>query len=235
MRRFGPFLAWTWRGALLVAVVSLLLSAFMRSRAGFSNPAESDWRLLASVGDRATGVALASALLSVGSRWRNLVTRGQQLHGWSGLILIAIVAGIGGIHWSVEEPSAPLLIVFTLLTASMGLWAAGEALTRFVEGRNVANGWASGVAFAALMATILVVGAVNWRVWGTPAGIGADAIAIEGGPQGAFLGLLAVGLISTAGLGLRKTAARFVCALAMLATALLIGIALSVQWTMPFS
>jgi hypothetical protein len=230
--RFGRLFEWSWRAGALTGAAALLLSALSRSLIQGTDPSLSDWPLLASVGNRAVAVALVAALLGAGTRWRNLLRPGQRPTGWAALVLIAIAAGISVISWPLEEPSAPILIACTLLAAGLGLWAAGEALNGLSDDLE-GNHWASGIASAGLAAVILVVGAVNWRVWGTPAGVAADAFA--GSPQGAFLGLLAVWMISAAELTLRRRAARLIFALGVLAAALLLGIALSVQWTIPFS
>jgi hypothetical protein len=147
-------------------------------------------------------------------------------------VLVAIAAGISVISWPLEKPQAPILVACTLFAAGLGLWAAGEALnnrTKYLERTRLAGGLAS----AGLAGVILVVGAVNWRVWGTPAGVATEVVG--GSPQGAFLALLAVWMISVADLLLLRRAKQLVYLLGVLAAALLCGIALSVQWTIPFS
>jgi hypothetical protein len=229
---FGRLFEWMWRAGALFGVAALLLSALSRSLIPRTDPSSSGWPLLASVGNRAVAVALLAALLSAGTHWRNLFRPGQPPTGWVGLVLIAVAAGISVISWPLEEPSAPILVACTLLAAGLALWAAGEAFNNRTEDLE-GNRLAAGLASAGLAGVILVVGAVNWRIWGTPAGVAADAIG--GSPQGAFLGLLAVWMISVADLALIRRAKRFVCVLGMLAAALLCGIALSVQWAIPFS
>ncbi len=226
----GNLLSWVWRAGTLIGVVALLMGVMLRGAGVGTRPSSTGWSLLSSVGDRAAVVALVAGLLTAGTRWRRLLRPGQQQTGWVGLLLVAIVAGISAFSWPDEDPSAPFLLLCTLVAAGLGLWAAGQELDALTEDQE-AYRWAPTVAFAGLTATVVVVGGVNWRVWGTPGGLAGDG----SGSYSGFLGLLAVWLIGVAGLVLQRRAVRFVSALGLLAAALLVGIALNVQWTLPFS
>jgi hypothetical protein len=212
-QRTAELAEWGWRGGLSIGVGALLLSVIFRGA--------SSWPPLASAGDRAAVVALVGGLLCAGvALWRRARSTGRPL-GWAGMVPIAIVAGISAYAWPLEDGSAPWLLACTLVAAGVGLWGAGEALNGLTVDRR-ADRWPSLVAMAGLTATVVIVGGVNWRVWGTP------------GAHSEFLGLLAVWTMGAAGLVLRARAARFVSALGVVAGAALVGIALSVQWTMPF-
>jgi hypothetical protein len=236
----GNLLDWAWRVGVLVGVGALFLSVILRGLDIGSRSSSPGWSVLASVGDRAAVVALVAGILSVGSRWHSLLHRRQQPTGWVGLLLIAIVAAIGAFSWTVDSPStllhsgtlsqsAPFLLLCTLVAAGLALWAAGQELDAAATDED-AYRWALAVAFAGLTVTIVVVGDVNWRVWGTPGGLAVDTSSSQAG----FAGLLAVWLISAAGLVLQRRAKRFVSVLGLLAAALMVGIALNVQWTLPF-
>jgi hypothetical protein len=82
-----------------------------------------------------------------------------------------------------------------------------------------------------LTVNVVLVGVVNWRVWGTPSGAGVAGTSFVNG----FLSLSAVWLISAARQVWKHTSVRLTSGLDVLATALLVGIALNIQWAWPFS
>jgi hypothetical protein len=213
-------LVWSWRACALVGVGGLFFSVVFRGVDGAA---------LDSVAGRAAVVALVASLLSAARGLREPAHQGQPTTGWAGLILQAAVAGISAGRWSPEEPSAPLLVTCTLATAGLGLWAAGRRLDALALGQDV-DRWAAGIAFAALALTVVVVAVVNWRVWGTPSG----AAVVSPGLRDEFLNLLAVWLFSAASLVLGERWGRLADVLKLLAAALLVRTALTVQWTMPF-
>jgi hypothetical protein len=206
----------------LVGFGALLLSVVLRSVNKDTG--------ISTVGDRAAVVALAAGLSSTGSRWRYLFRPGQHPSGWAGVIPIAVVAGISVFRWSPQLPSAPALLLCTLVVAGLGLWAAGQKLDRIVDDPAVFQ-LAPLIAYGALWVTIGAIGAVNWRLWGTPGGLSVDLL----GPNAGFLGLAAVWLIGMASLALGQRAPRYATALGFLAAALLVGIGLNVQWALPFN
>jgi hypothetical protein len=198
-------LVWSWRACALIGVGGLLLSVVFRGVDGAT---------LGSVAGRAAVVALVAGLLSVALGLSEPAHLGQSTTGWAGLILLAAVTGISTGRWSAEESSAPLLLTCTLATAGLGLWAAGRRLDALI---------------AALALTVVVVAGVNWRVWGTPSG----AAVASPGSQDEFLNLLAVWLFSATSLVLGGRWVRLADVLELLAAALLVRTALTVQWTMP--
>jgi hypothetical protein len=212
-------LVWSWRACALIGVGGLLLSVVFRGVDGAT---------LGSVAGRAAVVALVAGLLSVALGLSEPAHLGQSTTGWAGLILLAAVTGISTGRWSAEESSAPLLLTCTLATAGLGLWAAGRRLDALILGQDV-DRWAAGIAFAALALTVVVVAGVNWRVWGTPSG----AAVASPGSQDEFLNLLAVWLFSATSLVLGGRWVRLADVLELLAAALLVRTALTVQWTMP--
>ena len=223
----GTLLGRVWRSGAFVAVAALLLSVILRGVAAADRAGEIGWSPLASVGDRAAVVALLAALLAVASEWPDLVRLRERPGRWAGWLPIAVVAAIGALDWPATSSPAPLLSLFTLGAAGLGLWAVGQALDALTP-RERTESWAPVVAFGAVTLNVLVVGAVNWRVWGAPgptAGVSSDG----------FLVLLAIWLVGAAGLLLRRHAVRLTAGLDLLAVALLLGLALSVRWTLPFS
>jgi hypothetical protein len=216
-----------WRGGAFVAAAALLLSVILRGVAAADRVGEIGWSPLASVGDRAAIVALLAALLTVASGWPDLVRPRERPGRWAGWLPIAIVAAVGALDWPATRSPAPLLSLFTLGAAALGLWAVGQALDALTS-HGRAQTWAPVVAFGAVTLNLLVVGAVNWRAWGAPgptAGVSSDS----------FLVLLAIWLVGAAGLLLRRHALRLTAGLDLLAAVLLLGLALSVHWTLPFS
>jgi hypothetical protein len=111
----------------------------------------------------------------------------------------------------------------TLVAAGLLLWSAGRGFDVLL-GDGDSNLPAAAVAFAGLTVSVIIVGGANWQVWGSPAGTVA-----------ASLGLWAVWLVSAARLVLREKSVRLVSVLDFVAAALLVVIALSVQWVLPFS
>lgn len=213
-------LVWGWHAGAWVGVGSLLLSVIFRVTLGAT---------LDSVAGRAAAVALVAGLLSVTHRLREPGHSGQPTTGWAGLILIAAVAGISAGRWPSEASSAPLFLTCTLATAGLGLWAAGTRLDALTLGQNV-NHWTAGIAFVALAMTLAVVAGINWRVWGTPGG----AAVASPDSQDEFLNLFAAWLFGAASLVLGWRWARLADALELLAAALLVRVALTAQWTLPF-
>lgn len=225
--KLKDLLGWGWRAGALVGVGALLLGLILRGMAAGTRSSSSGWLPFSSVADRAALVALVAGLFTVGPGLRSLVRPGQRPRGWAGMVPLAIVAGISALGWPVESSPAPLLLACTLIVAGFGLWAAGQGLDALTKDQE-ANRWATAVVFVGVTVNVVVVAGVNWRVWGTP---GGTAVASPGG----FLSLLAVWLISAAGLILGQNSVRLTRALDLLVAALLLGLALSVRWTLPFS
>jgi hypothetical protein len=221
MRRFARPLAWVRRGGLPVGVGALLLSVLFRVVAG--SP-------LSSAGDRAAVVALVAGSLWLAPWLCHLLRAGQRAVGWVGLIPLIILTGISAGRWPARDDSAPVLLIVTLVAAGIALWAAGQGLNALLANRKT-DRLAAVVAFAGLTMNLVVVGWVNWRVWGTPMG---TAVASQNG-QSAPLNLTALWLVSAAGLVLGQRSVRLTSALDLLLAALLVGLALSVHWALPFS
>jgi hypothetical protein len=215
MGREGVY--WGWRGGALVGVGALLLGIILRGVVAGSGSSSVGWLPLASVANRAALVALMAGLLSVGFDLRRPM-------GWVELVPVAVVAGVSAASRPVETlvTSAPFLLVCTLVAAGLGLWSAGRGLGVLVSDRKD-NLRAATVAFAGLTANVLVVVGVTWRVWGTPGGTGTASV-----------GLLAAWLASAARLVLHRQSVRLTGVLDLLVAALLVVIALSVQWALPF-
>jgi hypothetical protein len=220
---------WSWRAGVLIGCVALLASTIARGIT-VSTRTLSGWLPLTSVGDRAALIALLGCLFYLGSERQNFVHPIQRPSGWAGLIPTAITVGISVLAWPVQNASAPFLLVCTLVSAGLGLWSSGQGLNVLV-GERSDNHWAAAVAFAGLTVNVVLIGVVNWRVWGIPSGAGvAEASFVSG-----FLSLSAVWLISAARQVWKHTSVRLTSGLDVLATALLVGIALSIQWVWPFS
>jgi hypothetical protein len=122
------------------------------------------------------------------------------------------------------------MLIGTLVAAGIALWAAGQGLNALLANRKM-DRLAAAVAFAGLTMNLVVVGWVNWRVWGTPIGM---AVASQNA-QSAPLKLTALWLVSAASLVLGRKSVRLTSALDLLLAALLVGLALSVHWALPFS
>jgi hypothetical protein len=178
------------------------------------------WLPLAGVANRATLVALVAGALSVGHGWRNTAPEGRRPAGWAALIPAAAVAGLGvAVRATMTGTAAPFLLLSVLVAAGLVLWSAGQALDVLLGDRED-NFKAAVVAWAGLTVSVVVVGGVNWRVWGTPLGTVT-----------ATLGLWAAWLVSAARLVFKS--ARLAGMLDWLAAVLLVEIALSFQWTWP--
>jgi hypothetical protein len=115
--------------------------------------------------------------------------------------------------------AAPFLLLCVLVAAGLVVWSAGQALD-VLAGDREDNFKATVVACAGLTVSVVVVGGVNWRIWGTPVGTVT-----------ATLGLWAAWLVSAARLVFKSV--RLAGVLDWLAAVLLVEIALSVQWTWP--
>jgi len=122
------------------------------------------------------------------------------------------------------------LLVCTLVSAGLGLWSSGQGLNVLVK-EKTDNQWAAAAAFAGLTVNVVLVGVVNWRVWGVPSGAGVAETSFVSG----FLSLSAVWLISAARQVWQHSSVRLTSSLELVTTALLVGIALSIQWVWPFS
>jgi hypothetical protein len=227
-RTLRPLADWSWRAGIVLGIAALLAGAILRGTAEATR-ASSGWLPLSSVGDRIALVALLGGLLYLISEWRDFIHSSQQPKGWAGWILIAIVAGISAVSWSAEDTSAPALLVCTLVSAGLGLWSAGQGLNVLAK-IKMDNRWPATAVFVGLAMSIVVIGGVNWRVWGSPGGMGAGGTSLPSG----FLDLVAVWLVSAA----RQVwhgSPRLTSTLDLLAAALLVGISVSVQWVLPFS
>ena len=215
-----------WRIGTLVGIGALVASTSVRS----ATASTSGWLPLADVAGRATAIALVASLFGLSQDWRSLVRSGHRSPTWGVWFLVAVVTGIGILSWPENDTSASLLLGCTIMTAGVGLWSIGHNLDVLVAGQK-ARSWPFLVAFAGLTATIVGVGAVNWWVWGTPAGLAV------GNPstRDAFVAMLAVWLVGAAVLVLRRRADRVSFGLGLAYAAMLVGIALSVQWKLPFN
>lgn len=220
-RRFTRPLMWVHRSSLPLGVSALLLSVVLRVAAGSS---------LSSLDDRGAAVALVAAALNLAPRLRNLTRPGRRPVSWVGLIPLIILAGISAGHWPAADASAPLLLISTLVAAGIVLWAAGQGLNAVVASRKT-DRCAATVALAGLTMNLVIVGWVNWRVWGAPLG---TAVASQNA-HSASLDLAALWLVGAASLILRRKSPRLTAALDLLTAALLVGLALSVRWALPFS
>jgi hypothetical protein len=219
---------WGWRAGAAFGIAALLAGAIMRGIAAATRTS-SGWLPLSGVGDRVALVALLSGLLSLASEWQDFIHLTQRPKGWAGWIVIAVVADTGAFSWPVEHASAPLLLVCTLASAGLGLWSAGQGLNVLVKQRTD-NWWPAAVVFGGLTTSVVVIGGVNWRVWGSPGGADIAGPSLPGG----FLSLAAVWLISAAR-QVWHSSPRLASVLDLLAAAFLVGISLSVQWVLPFS
>lgn len=209
---------WGWRGGAMIGVAALLLGLILR---GVTTSA--GWWPLSSVAGRAALVALIAGLLSVASELRNPVSQEPRPRGGAELMPLVVVAGVSAVGRAAENlTAAPVLVVCTLVAAGLGLWSAGQGLGVLV-GHRKDNRPAAAMAFAGLTASVVVVGGVNWRLWGTPVG------AVT-----ASLGLLASWLVSAARPVLHRKSIRLAGALDLLVALLLVGVGLSVQWALPF-
>jgi hypothetical protein len=220
---------WSWRAGVAIGCAALLAGAIMRGIATATRTS-SGWLPLSSVGDRATLMALLGCILYLGSEWQNFIHPLQRPTGWAGLIPTIVTVGISALAWPVEKASAPVLLVCTLVSAGLGLWSSGQGLNVLVK-EKTDNQWAAAAAFAGLTVNVVLVGGVNWRVWGIPSGAGVAGTSFVSG----FLSLSAVWLISAARQVWQHSSVRLTSSLDLLATALLVGIALSIQWVWPLS
>ncbi len=217
-------------GSAAFGVSLLLIGVLLQGVVAAINPASHGWSPLASVGDRATLVSLLAGLLQVGPGMRHLFRPGQRPMMWAGLIPLAFVTGIGTFNWPTESAQAPLLLVSTLVAAGLGLWSAGQALDVLAKVKKEEQASLAAVSVG-LTLNLMLVGGVNWRVWGTVSGASAPWPDLPNG----FLHLSALWLISATGLVLRRRSARLANLLVLLAATLLVGTALSVRWILPFS
>jgi hypothetical protein len=217
-------------GSAAVGVSLLLIGILLRGVAAATQTASHGWSPLASVGDRATLVSLIAGLLQVGPELRRFLHPGRQPPMGPGLIPLAVVTGVGTFDWPTESTPAPVLLVGTLLAAGLGLWSAGQALDVLAQTKKEEQTSLMAVSVG-LTLNLLLVGGVNWRVWGTVSGASAPWPDLPNG----FLHLSALWLISAAGLVLRNRSARLARVLTLLAATLLVGTALSVRWILPFS
>ena len=220
-RRFARPLTWAYRGSLLLGVGALLLSVILRVAGG--SP-------LSSPSDRGAVVALVAAALNLTPRLCNLTGLGRWPVSWAGLIPLIILTGISAGHWPAGDASAPLMLISTLVAAGIALWAAGQGLNAVVANRKT-DRCAATVALAGLTMNLVIVGWVNWRVWGTPLG---TAMASQNA-HSASLNLTALWLVGAASLILGRKSLRLTSALDLLTAALLVGLALSASWALPFS
>ena len=214
------------RTGLLLGVGALLLRVILRSIAALTR-SSSDWLPFSSAGDRAALIALVAGLLTVSTALRNLGRPRPGSDEWAELFPLAIVAALSVPDWPAKSLPAPILLVFTLIAAGLGLWAMGQGLNALAK-NSEASRWLPVIPCVGIAVNVVVVGGVNWRVWGTPGGTAAAS-------QGGFLVLFAVWLISAAGLILGQSSVRLARTLHFLAVVLLVGTALIVQWTLPFS
>jgi hypothetical protein len=206
----------------LVGAGALLLGVILRGAAAGTDSSSPGWLPLSRVGDRAALVALMAGLLSLGLGWRPGLRQGRAV-----LIPGAILAGISAFGWPVREPgpaatAALLMSVCTLVAAGLAVWSAGQSLDVLVGDRQD-NVRAAAAAFTALTLSVLVVGGTNWRVRGTP-----------GGTSTAAAGLMAVWLVEVARFVLGRKSDRLASALDLTTAAVLVAIALRVQWALPF-
>lgn len=195
-----------WRGWALLGLGALSLGVILHGG-------------VSSLAGRATLAAWVAGLLSVVDAWRNK----DQAIGWAGLIPVAIVAGVG-----VAPPSnapgtaAPVVLLCILAVAGIALWSSGQALDVSLKAR-AGNVRAAAIVFAGLTVSVVLVAGVNWRIWGTPDGV-----------ISAVLALWAAWLMSATGLLWRRFA-RFSSVLDGLVALVTTVVALSTQWTWPFS
>jgi len=219
---------WGWRAGMALGIAALLAGAIVRGTATATR-ASSGWLPLSNVGDQVALVALLGGLLYLGSEWQDFIDSTQQPKGLAGWILIAVVAGISAFSWSAENASAPALLVCTLVSAGLGLWSAGQGLNVLAK-QKTDNRWPAAAVFVGLTTSVVAIGGVNWRVWGSPGGMDAGGPSLPSG----FLSLAAVWLIS-ATRQVWQSHPRLTSTLDLLAAALLVGITMSVQWVLPFS
>lgn len=215
-----------WRIGVAVGICTLFGSIVMRGATALT----SSGLAAASVGDRATIIAVVTCLLGLGQNWRSLVSSGHCTSAWGIWLIVAVLTGIGILSWPENENTAPVLLGGTLISAGMGLWSAGHQLDILTEGDS--GGLRPFlIAFSGLTATIAVIGAANWWAWGTPAAVSVG----EPSSRDAFVATLAVWLVGAAVLVLYRQASRFSFVLSLVYAVALTGIALSVQWKLPFS
>lgn len=220
-RRFAHPLTWAYRGSLPLGVGALLLSVMLRVAVG--SP-------LSSVGDRGAVVSLVAGALNLAPRLCNPRRPRRRPASWAGLIPLIILTGISAGRWPAGDASAPLMLIGTLVAAGIALWAAGQGLNAFMANRKTDRG-AAAVALAGLTMNLVVVGWVNWRVWGTPLGTSV----ISQNAHSASLNLTALWLVSAASLILGRKSLRLTSVLDLFTAAWLVGLALSVRWALPFN
>lgn len=204
-----------WRGGALVGVSALLLGVVLRGPSV-------RWLPLSGAANRATLVALVAGLLSVRDGWRDATPQGRRPMGWAALIPVAVVTGVGIPDQPTTAGAAPFLSFCVLVVAGLMLWSAGRTLDVWVGDRedNVSS---AAIAFAGLTIGVVMVGGANWRVWGTPSGTVTASLA-----------LWAVWLIVAARMILRGKSVWLTGTLDLLATALMVMVALNIQWVWPF-
>jgi hypothetical protein len=215
-----------WRIGVAAGIAALFGSTVVR---GATAPTSSGLAA-ASAGDRATIIAVVACLLGLGQNWRSLVSSGRLTSAWGMWLIVAVVTGIGVLSWPANENTAPVLVGGVLISAGMGLWSAGYQLDVLTQGES-GGLWPFLIAFSGLTATIAIIGAANWWAWGTPAGVSVG----EPNSRDAFVATLAVWLVGATVLVLYRQASRFSFVLSLVYSVALTGIALSVQWKLPFS
>jgi hypothetical protein len=215
-----------WRIGTAAGIAALIGSIIVRS----VTASTSNGFALASVGDRATTIAAVTSLLALSQNWRSLVNSRHSSSAWGVWLIVAMVTGIGVLSWHANDSTAPVLLGCTVISAGVGLWSIGHHLDAQTADEN-GSLWPFLTAFSGLTATIVVIGAVNWWAWGTPAGMAVGEPSI----REAFVVTLAVWLVGATVLVLYRRASRFSFGLSLVYAAALTGIALSVQWKLPFS
>jgi hypothetical protein len=158
---------------------------------------------------------------------------------WSQLGLVFLVTG--GLLWMAWPPQRLWLRHSAGeqdADASDGIEAAGDESGLLLTLQPSLRGTPSGIAwgrvfmaaFVGLTATVLTIVGINWRVWGTPFG----SVQPPRGTASIGLALSAAWLLGVACLALRRRFARGSAILALLNAALLVLIASSVHWHLPF-
>jgi hypothetical protein len=217
---------WHWAG--VGGGMALLISVILRAAAPVANKG-SGWSPFNNPGDRAAWVALTAVLLNLAFGFG---TQRQAKMGAVALLAsipVAATAAISALAWPQNSAPAPVLLIWTLVTAGFAVWTAGRA-SGVLTGTTMGNAWPAAVTFTALTTNILIVGAVNWHLWGVATGATSP-----GHNMSSPLSVLAAAwLVSAAGLVLRRHVARTAGALNLVVAAISIAVAVSVQWALPF-
>jgi hypothetical protein len=157
------------------------------------------------------------------SLFKHRVSFSENRRNWLRFFPAAVMAGLSVFAWGVRPWSAPVLLLSVLFSAGVMAWALGESWS--THSRQ-----APSVGFAVLTVCVVLVAGVNWHFWGTP--IGVDVIGQrdgEGMPD-----LTATWLVLAAGLLLQRRSGRVTRLLESVSTALLVWIALTSHWSVPF-